>query len=140
MPILSIPVAVHQRGGRENSCGRAGDAPLLVIGLSRENTVRLLAGQPIMMDCGDLGLPTMKVIIVGGETEQTILGDLQRLASGGEYGALHRDRVSVDDHCADGDGVASEEIGSEGCGYRERVRTPRERRDLRDCCFNRPVT
>jgi hypothetical protein len=60
--------------------GRAGDgSPLLLIGLSGENVTRLMADEPIRFDLADLDLPSMKVIIVGGRTEDSIVADLRRV-------------------------------------------------------------
>lgn len=57
--------------------GRADGKPLLVIGLSAENCFRLQEGQPIRFDAGELGLPDMAVLIVGGTTETAIAQDLR---------------------------------------------------------------
>lgn len=62
--------------GRRSSDG----APLLILGLSKENTTRLLAGQPILIRTDDmlqLGLPPIEVVLLGGATEQTILAELR---------------------------------------------------------------
>ena len=48
--------------------------PTMLLGLSRKNTERLLDGQPIHKD---IGFP-IDVLIVGGETEETILEDLKK--------------------------------------------------------------
>lgn len=57
--------------------GRTGlGSPLLILGLSGENMTRLMAGEPISFDLADLGLPPMRVIIVGGRTEDAITGHL----------------------------------------------------------------
>lgn len=57
--------------------GRTGlGSPLLILGLSGENMTRLMAAEPISFDLADLGLPPMRVIIVGGRTEDAITGHL----------------------------------------------------------------
>ena len=69
---------------------------LIGIGLSRENCRRLLEGQPITFELFEIGFdvvdvpggtggkigPPMKarVLIVGGETEETILAELREVA------------------------------------------------------------
>lgn len=58
------------------AAGGTGDGPFLLLGLSRTNTERLLTGKPITLDTGDMGLPRMRVIIMGGETEQAIAAEL----------------------------------------------------------------
>lgn len=55
-----------------------GGQPLLVIGLSAENCRRLLLGQPIPFDTAPLGLPPMRVLICGGQTEEAIAADLRK--------------------------------------------------------------
>lgn len=54
---------------------------LVFLGLSRENTRRLLADQPIRVRLQDLdaGLPEVTVILLGGETEEDIAEDLRVL-------------------------------------------------------------
>lgn len=61
-----------------------GERPSLLFGLSYENLARLCAGEPIVIETslpnseGGLGLeggPT--VILCAGETEQSLLADLQ---------------------------------------------------------------
>jgi hypothetical protein len=58
------------------SANTADGTPLLVIGLSRVNTEKLLDGQPIAFDTDQLGLPRLQVLIIGGESEQSISEDL----------------------------------------------------------------
>lgn len=60
------------------AAGLIGDPPqqMLLIGLSAANTERLLAGQPIMFETAPLGLPQMRVIVVGGATEESIAAEL----------------------------------------------------------------
>lgn len=58
----------------------AGDKPILLLGLSRVNCVRLLQGQPIRIEAAELtemGLPDgMEVIVMGGETEAAMSEEL----------------------------------------------------------------
>jgi hypothetical protein len=61
--------------------------PLLTIGLSGENMARLMAGEPILFDTAPLGLPAMKVLIVGGRTEDAIAADLRKHFPGPTGGA-----------------------------------------------------
>lgn len=57
--------------------GRTGDGDaLLLLGLSRANTERLLNGDPIKVYGQDIGMPSLVVVIVGGETEAAIQADL----------------------------------------------------------------
>lgn len=64
--------------------GRTGDGrPLLVLGLSGENMTRLMAGEPMVVDTGQLGpafahLPSMSLVLLGGRTEQAIIDDLNK--------------------------------------------------------------
>lgn len=59
------------------AAGTTGDGRrLLVLGLSAENMTRLLLGQPIRLECAELGLPDLQVVVVGGQTEQDIADDL----------------------------------------------------------------
>jgi hypothetical protein len=55
--------------------GRAGNAPLLILGLSRQNVEHLMAGRPIHIPATEIvtmGLPSMTVAVIYGETEQEI--------------------------------------------------------------------
>lgn len=53
--------------------GRTGDGtPLLIVGLSGENMTRLMAGEPIAFHAGEMGLPGMQVVLIGGRTETDI--------------------------------------------------------------------
>lgn len=55
---------------------RSGE-PVLILGLSGENMARLMADEPILVDTGELeGLPALRIAIVGGRTEETILDAL----------------------------------------------------------------
>lgn len=53
----------------------------LIVGLSRENTRRLLRGMPITFRAEDLGLPAMDVIVVAGATENDIIEDLRSIGA-----------------------------------------------------------
>jgi hypothetical protein len=60
--------------------GRSKDGtPLLILGLSAENTKRLHANQPIMVraDHVDPRLPVLTVVLVAGDTEQVIADALE---------------------------------------------------------------
>ncbi|MFJ9895260.1 hypothetical protein ACIQPR_18285 [Streptomyces sp. NPDC091280] len=56
---------------------RAGD-PLVLLGLTRENTTRLLADEPILVDLAELGLPPLRIALVGGHDEQHVAQQLER--------------------------------------------------------------
>lgn len=45
---------------------------IVLLGLSRMNVERLLADMPIHFDGSEVGLPGIRFIICGGETEQSI--------------------------------------------------------------------
>lgn len=51
--------------------------PLVILGLSKVNTKKLLRGQPILIDMKPLGLDGW-VTIVGGETEGDITRELAK--------------------------------------------------------------
>jgi hypothetical protein len=51
--------------------------PLVVFGLSGENVTRLMAGEPILVDLRELGLPPGRVLIAGGRTEELILTEMR---------------------------------------------------------------
>ena len=53
----------------------------LLFGLDAENVRRLVAGEPIMADCAQMGYP-MRVLLTYGETMADIQRDLER-ANGG---------------------------------------------------------
>jgi len=56
--------------------GMHNGKPLLVLGLSRLNTERLLAGQPIPIDTAEVGIPGFSILLVAGETEDVIVAEL----------------------------------------------------------------
>lgn len=51
--------------------------PFILIGLSAENCRRLLAGRPAIFDGAPFGYPG-EIMIIGGETEDTMYDDLRR--------------------------------------------------------------
>lgn len=52
----------------------AGDGtPIMMIGLSAENVTNLTAGDPIVFNTSELGLPPCHVLITYGRTEEAIL-------------------------------------------------------------------
>ena len=57
----------------------ADGTPLLVLGLSAENTRRLHAGQPISVraDHVDPRLPALEVLLVAGDTEGAIAAEFR---------------------------------------------------------------
>lgn len=50
--------------------------PVVVLGLSGENMARLMADEPIVVQVAELGLKPMKILIVGGRTEEAIAAKL----------------------------------------------------------------
>lgn len=58
---------------------------IIGFGLSKENMDLLLAGKPIMFDAAGLGLPGVKILIVGGATEESIVADMRAFWT--EHGA-----------------------------------------------------
>ncbi len=63
----------------------AEESPTVFLGLSRENTRRLLADQPIVVKLRDLhpALPDLTVVLLGGETEELIEAQLRALGQRG---------------------------------------------------------
>lgn len=55
--------------------------PVVILGLSRENTVRLLSNMPIPVKLRELSpdLPDIEIVLLGGETEADIAEDLRAL-------------------------------------------------------------
>src|SRR5688572_16118959 len=88
------PIFVLRRGGadgrlRRGTCLRVGgmlkargeDAngePIMLLGLSGENVTRLAAGEAILFNASELGLPPCQVAIMYGRTERDILDELAR--------------------------------------------------------------
>lgn len=60
------------------AAGIYGGKPLLIIGLSDANALLLSAGRPITFDLAELGLSPMRVVILGGRTEDDIKSDLSK--------------------------------------------------------------
>jgi len=52
--------------------------PIVIVGLSVGNMVKLQKGQPIEMDLADFGSEGT-LVIMGGETEATIMAELSAL-------------------------------------------------------------
>lgn len=50
----------------------------LVLGLSRENVTRVLAGKPIKFNMKDLNMPDGVVVIFFGETEEAMMEELRQ--------------------------------------------------------------
>ena len=50
---------------------------MAVLGLSGENMARLMAGEPMLVNLAELGLPPQRVALVGGHTEADIERDLR---------------------------------------------------------------
>jgi hypothetical protein len=46
---------------------------LIVLGLSRENTEKLLTDKPILVSLDQFGVPGVKVVLIGGETEYAMV-------------------------------------------------------------------
>lgn len=53
---------------------------VLMLGLSRENTKRLHAGMPILVDAHEVDdrMPELQIVILAGETEDDITAELRR--------------------------------------------------------------
>jgi hypothetical protein len=88
--------------------GQTTTGPLLVFGLTRTNVDRLMAGQPIKVDCAELGLHGIRVLDHGRRNESR---DHRRI---GEGRLLESDRGG----------------GGAGSRRRERRLTPMDARDL----------
>jgi hypothetical protein len=56
--------------------GRMGN--VVLIGLSRMNTERLLKDMPIKFDGADVALPGLTFVIIGGESEPELMAQLQK--------------------------------------------------------------
>ncbi|MDX3748713.1 hypothetical protein [Streptomyces sp. AK08-02] len=57
--------------------------PVVLLGLSGENVTRLMADEPILVDLAELGLPPLRIAILGGRTEADITQQLEQ-----QYGPL----------------------------------------------------
>lgn len=53
------------------------ESPLVILGLSRLNCDKLLAGKPILIEGDPLGLHDVNVVIMAGETEDDIAQELE---------------------------------------------------------------
>lgn len=60
-----------------------GGQPTVLLGLSGENVTRLMAGEPIAFSLAELGLPPLRIAILGGRTETDIAQQLEQ-----HYGPL----------------------------------------------------
>lgn len=49
---------------------------IALFGITGENMARMLDGDPIMVDLADIGLPSQRIIIMAGHTEEAILEKL----------------------------------------------------------------
>lgn len=52
--------------------------PVVLLGLSGENVTRLMADEPISVDLAELGLPPLRITLMGGRTEAAIVGRLEQ--------------------------------------------------------------
>ena len=60
--------------------GRTGDGrPLVVLGLSEENLLRLMRDEPISFDLDEIEMGPGQMVIVGGISEDVILRRLRRV-------------------------------------------------------------
>ena len=62
---------------------------LLTFGLSEGNLAKLREKKPILIDLGQLGVPGVQVMIMWGETEQSMMDELH--AAGFEWNIGERD-------------------------------------------------
>lgn len=51
---------------------------VIFFGLTRNNVNRLMQGEPILVDLAEIGLPSRKVVIHFGETEEAIVDEMRR--------------------------------------------------------------
>jgi hypothetical protein len=52
--------------------------PLYLLGLSGENVVRLMRGSPVHIKLKDIGGKEGEILIMVGETEETIMAELRK--------------------------------------------------------------
>jgi len=67
------------------------DREILLIGLSAENRKRLGEDQPIRItveQMNELGLPLIEIVIMGGETEESMVAELRGLRPRWEWADL----------------------------------------------------
>ena len=69
---------------------KARGGKIVLFGLSRANTERLLADMPIRFAGEEVGLPGLVFVIIGGETEKAMRAQLQAI------GAVTEDTVNDD--------------------------------------------
>lgn len=55
-----------------------GGKATVLVGLSGENVARLLAGEQIMVNMEEMGVPGIQVVIMYGKTERHIAGELEQ--------------------------------------------------------------
>lgn len=63
---------------KARSTSKKDGRPLVILGLSGENVTRIVAGEPLVVDMAEMGLPPMEVAIIYGRTEQAILENLRK--------------------------------------------------------------
>lgn len=52
--------------------------PVILLGLSGENMTRLMADEPISINLTELGLPPLRILLMGGRTEAVIADQLEQ--------------------------------------------------------------
>lgn len=52
--------------------------PTVFLGITGENVTRLAAGEPILVDLAELGVPELQVVIMYGKTERHIAAEMER--------------------------------------------------------------
>jgi hypothetical protein len=57
---------------------RDRQGPVVLLGLSGENVTRLMADEPIHVDLAELGLPGLRIALIGGRTETDIANQLEQ--------------------------------------------------------------
>lgn len=73
--------------------GQAAGTDMVILGLSRNNTERLLNNSPIMFDGAQVGLAGVRIVICGGETEADIAEDLRSIGFDGSVFTPRDNRV-----------------------------------------------
>ncbi len=56
-----------------------GKRTMVLFGLARKNCEMLLENKPIMFEGDELGFPQIQFVIMGGESEQTMMEKLKSL-------------------------------------------------------------
>lgn len=59
------------------AAGHDGDGQVLILGVDGENLTRLIAGEPMMVNAAEVGLPQMWVLLTGGTSVEQMAGDLR---------------------------------------------------------------